>query len=98
MSRSVSFLRDAGDEFGQAVDWYDQQRAGYGVTFSDAVQNVLDRIAPQPDFYPIVYGDVRERRTSGFPYYVYYREEVGCIVVVGVVHAARDPAVWQRRV
>src|SRR5918911_360692 len=48
----------------------------------------------QPDRYPIVSGDVREAPVSRFPYCIYYRVKPDRAVVIGVVHTARDPAVW----
>jgi plasmid stabilization system protein ParE len=71
--------------------------AGLGAAFTAAVQQVLDRVAAQPDFYPQVYGDVREALVPGFPYCIYYREESRRVLVLSVFHTARDPPVWQSR-
>jgi toxin ParE1/3/4 len=64
---------------------------------SSAVEDVLNRVAAQPDLYAQVYRGVREALISGFPYCVYYREEAGQVFVLSVFHTARDPAVWQGR-
>jgi toxin ParE1/3/4 len=97
MTLPIVFRRAARVEFDDAADWYEQRRAGLGTAFTAAVQQVLDRLAAQPAFYPQVYGDVREALVCGFPYCVYYREEPGQIVVLSVFHTARNPAVWQGR-
>lgn len=97
MSLPVGFRRAARAEFDDAVDWYEQRRAGLGAAFTAAVQRVLDQIASQPDLYPQVYQDVREALVSGYPYCVYYREEPGQVVVLSVYHTARDPSIWQGR-
>jgi toxin ParE1/3/4 len=93
----VVFRRPARAEFDDAADWYDRQRPGLGPAFTASVQQVLGRVASQPDFYPAVWGDVREAAVRGFPYCVYYREESGFVLVLSVFHTARDPIVWQSR-
>jgi toxin ParE1/3/4 len=98
MSLPVAFRRAARSEFDDAADWYEQRRAGLGPAFTGAVQRVLDRIADQPDCYPVVWAGVREALVAGFPYAVYYREESGQVVVFSVLHTSRDPTVWQSRV
>src|SRR5262249_12976549 len=67
MSLPVVFRRLARAEFDDAADWYEQRRAGLGAAFTAAVQQVLDQIAGQPDFYPQVYQDVRGGAGAGLP-------------------------------
>ncbi len=98
MSLPVVFRRLARTEFDDAADWYEQRRAGLGAAFPAAVQQVPDQIAAQPNFYAQVYQDVCEAMVFGFPYYIYYREEPGQIVILSVFHSARDPSIWQGRV
>ena len=71
---------------------------GWGPRFVMAVQGVLDRIVNQPDFYPLVEGDVREARVRRFPYSGYYRRDASQILVLAVFHTSRDPSGWLRRV
>lgn len=97
MSLPIAFRRVARTEFDAAADWYEQRRSGLGVRFTAAVQRVLDRIVAQPDFYPLVWNDVREALVHDFPYCVYYRAKPGQVLVLAVFHTARNPAVWQRR-
>jgi toxin ParE1/3/4 len=93
----VVFRRAARAEFDDAADWYEARQAGLGARFTAAVQQVLDRVAAQPDRYPQVYGGVREAIVPRFPYCVYYRDEPGQVLVLSVFHTARDPSVWQGR-
>lgn len=95
MSLPIVFRRVARVEFDDAANWYEQRRAGLGAAFTTAVEEVMGRIADQPQFYPVAMEDVREAMVSGFPYCVYYREEAGQILVLAVVHASRDPSIWQ---
>jgi toxin ParE1/3/4 len=98
VSLPIVFRPVARHEFDEAADWYEQRRAGLGEAFTAAVRKVLDRIAEQPDCYPMVFEDIREALISGFPYCVYYRAEVAHIFVLAIFHTARNPSVWQKRV
>ena len=78
-------------------DWYDQKRAGLGQDVLDDISFCFDEIKTNPKRYPIVYADIREGVASQFPYCVYYRTLKTRTVIIGVIHTARDPAVWQSR-
>jgi plasmid stabilization system protein ParE len=84
-------------EFDKAADWYDQQRPGLGVELIEEVNRVFDNIRANPQRYAVVHKDVQEALVRRFPYAVYYRTEQDRIVVLGIIHTARNPAVWQRR-
>jgi hypothetical protein len=55
-------------------------------------------IRERPLVYQIVEGDVRRPLTRRFPYGVFFPTEPRRIVVLAVLHTARDPRVWQSRV
>jgi plasmid stabilization system protein ParE len=98
MSWPILFRRVARGEFDDAVDWYEQRRAGLGARFVAAVQHVLDEAAANPQRYPNVFHGVREGAVQAFPYCVYYRVEGGQLVVHAVFHTSRDPVLWRSRV
>jgi len=80
-----------------ARGWYERQRAGLGMAFLLCVEEVLERIDRTPEFYAVVYRDVRRAFTRRFPYAVYYRIEGYEVVVLGILHTRRDPREWQSR-
>jgi plasmid stabilization system protein ParE len=84
--------------FDDAIDWYEQRRAGLGLRFAAAVQNVFDDAAANPKRFAEAVPGVREAAVRGFPYCVYYKEEPARLVVIAVFHTSRDPVVWQARV
>jgi plasmid stabilization system protein ParE len=98
MSLPVVLIPEARDEFDEAFDWYERQKMGLGITFSDHVQRVYDRISATPEMYRIVRQDVRKAGVKRFPYSIYYRDEPTRIVVLAVFHGRRDPRVWQARI
>jgi toxin ParE1/3/4 len=97
MSRSLVLRSVAKFEFDEATDWYEQRRVGLGAKFVAQVQRVLDRISEFPESYPIVHGDIHETLVKRFPYAVYYRAEPTQVVVLAIIHTARNPATGQRR-
>jgi plasmid stabilization system protein ParE len=50
-----------------------------------------------PELFPVLSRDVRRVLVNRFPYGIYYRIESEEIIVFAVMHAARDPRVWQTR-
>ncbi|HEV2949136.1 MAG TPA: type II toxin-antitoxin system RelE/ParE family toxin [Gemmataceae bacterium] len=97
MSLPLVWRSPAHTEFEEAALWYETKRADLGVDFVNEVQLVLDKIARQPDRYPLAFADIREAPVSRFPYCVYYRVKPDWIVVLAIFHSARDPRVWQSR-
>lgn len=97
MSRTLVLRRVARREFDEAVDWYDQQRAGLGSEFIEEVNRVFEGLCAHPERFAVVHEDLREALVRRFPYAVYYRVEPDQVVVVAVIHTSRDPAAWQSR-
>lgn len=78
--------------------WYERQREGLGAAFLLCVEEVLERIGRTPEMYIVVYRDIRRALTRRFPYAVYYYIAGNEVVVLGILHARRDPREWQSRV
>lgn len=77
--------------------WYESERKGLGKVFREALRQSIQYIRQAPLASPVVYKDLRRVLVDRFPYAVFYRVESGAIVVVGVFHGHRDPAVWLQR-
>jgi plasmid stabilization system protein ParE len=97
MSLTVVIRPKARADFDEAFDWYESQRAGLGVEFSNRVQTVIDSIAVMPELPAPVYRDVRRAMVRPFPYSVIYRIRGMRIIVLAVFHNKRDPNVWKSR-
>ena len=97
MSRIV--LRPAAEtDLLQACDWYGRERPELADAFVDSFEAVLARIAVMPELYAIALNSIRWCKLRRFPYLVYYRVLSDRIEVIGVLHASRDPQMWQKRV
>lgn len=94
MSLPVVYRRKVGRDLANGRAWYDGQRAGLGEEFLAAVDAVFETIERFPDIFARVHGEVRRAVVSRFPYAVFYRIEPERIVVLAVLHTARDPRLW----
>jgi plasmid stabilization system protein ParE len=64
--------------------------------FAAELERTYAAIREYPQMYPVVYENFRRALLRRFPYSVFYVVEQS-IVVVGVVHQARDESTWKRR-
>lgn len=94
MALPAVYRRKVGRDLAGAYKWYEDQRAGLGEEFLGAVGASFDAIQEFPEMFACVHGEVRRAVVSRFPYAVFYRFEPNCIVVLAVLHMARDPKLW----
>ena len=81
---------------GRAYGWHEEQRTGLGEEFLADVVRSFDAIEQFPEMFARVYGEVRRAILSRFSYAVFYRVDPGQVVVLTVLHTARDPKLWPR--
>lgn len=77
--------------------WYETERSGLGEEFIGELRACYERIMRYPLGYQDLDDGIRRALVRRFPYCVYFAVEGDAIVVLAVLHAGRDPAVWQRR-
>jgi plasmid stabilization system protein ParE len=97
MSRPVVFRPQAEQELLDAERWYEERRPGLGGQFRVALDEVLARVRDTPLSFPKIHGDKRRALVPRFPYGLYFALVRDQVVVVGIVHGHRDPAVWTSR-
>jgi len=91
-------LTDAAErEVNSAALWYEREATGLGRQFLDAVGAMVERIADNPQQFPLVHREQRRALLKRFPYALYFRVETRSVVVVGCFHGHRNPRVWQSR-
>jgi toxin ParE1/3/4 len=79
-------------------DWYELEEPELGFEFPEELRAVFLRILESPLGYKELRSSIRRALTRRFPYAVYFLIENNIIVVVAVLHTARDPAEWQLRI
>jgi plasmid stabilization system protein ParE len=94
MALPVVYRRKVGRDLAGAYGWYEDQRAGLGEEFLAAVDATFDAIERIPEIFRRVHGEVRRANVSRFPYAVFYRIDPKSVVVLTVLHTARDPKLW----
>ena len=83
-----------GKDLAGGYRWYEEQSAGLGEEFLAAVDASFDEIEQFPEMFAYVRGKVRRAIINRFPYAVFYHVEPKQIVVLAVLHTARDPRLW----
>jgi toxin ParE1/3/4 len=73
MTPRFVFRPEARRDLFDARDWYEEQRAGLGDAFANAIATGLDGIAAHPLAFPEVLPTVRRHVLGRFPFGIFYR-------------------------
>ncbi len=93
----VWFLPSAVVDVRTAWAWYEEERAGLGDEFVAAVEAAVDRLLDSPLASPVVFRDARRFLPERFLYCLFYRVVGDGVVVIALLHAARDADVPEGR-
>jgi plasmid stabilization system protein ParE len=94
MALPLVYRRKVGRDLAGGFGYYEGQIQGVGEQFLSAVDSAFDAIERYPEMFARVHGEVRRALVSRFPYAVFYRVESRRVVVLAVLHTARDPKLW----
>lgn len=94
MALPVVYRRKVGRDLASVFGHYEGQTEGLGEQFLSAVDSAFDAIERYPEMFTRVHGEVRRALVSRFPYAIFYRVESKRVVVLTVLHTARDPKLW----
>ena len=97
MKKALILHPDAERDLVDAYGWYEARVTGLGSEFLLSIDAALSSIQRTPKMYPFVYKNVRRALIRRFPYGIFYVIEEDRIVVLGILHARRDPKTWQDR-
>ena len=89
--------KEAEQDIASAYQWYEEQRSYLGKAFIAEIENQLHKLEKKPELYSLLAGKVRRALCKKFPYSIYFICKGSDIVVIGVLHQRRNPAVWQMR-
>ena len=81
-----------------AFVWYEREEPGLGFHFLDELHAAYVKILDHPFGYQDLRAGIRRVLTRRFPCCIYFSVEADAIVVLAVLHSARDPEAWQRRI
>lgn len=94
MALPVVYRSKVGRDLASAFDHYERQVEGLGEQFLAAINSTFDAIERYPEMFASVHRGARRALVVRFPYAVFYRIETRRIVVLTVLHTARDPRLW----
>ena len=90
MKSKVAFHPLVEADAADAAEWYERQQAELGAVF---VAEYRDRLRHLPDealLYAVRFQDIRRVNLPRFPYGIFYYLVDDGVVVLGVLHGARD--------
>lgn len=94
MPLPVAYRPKVGRDLANGFQYYEGRAQGLGEQFLSAVNSAFNAIERYPEMFARVHGQVRRALISRFPYAVFYRVEPLRVVVLTVLHTARDPKLW----
>ena len=97
MTRTLIVRAEGEADLAAAKLWYEEQHDGLGARFLAEVDATFRRIEANPMAFGYVRGKLRRALVQRFPFGVFYVLTEQNIVVVAVLHAARDPRLWGKR-
>ena len=97
MAKRLVVHNDAKLDALEAEAWYDAREPDIGARFVRSLQAVFESIVRAPESFEYAVRDYRRAQLKGIPYAVYFRETADDITVYCIVHHARHPFTWQRR-
>jgi plasmid stabilization system protein ParE len=97
VTRRVVFRQPAIAEINAAAAWYEDQRKGLGLEFTNAVSISVELIKKNPLQYQRVFKDRRRAVVARFRFNLIYFVAADEVVVVACLHGHRDPRRWMDR-
>ena len=74
----------------EAHRWYEGKENGLGRRFNQELRSILLRLPKDALIYATRFDDIRRVNLPSFPYGVFYFVDESKVVVLGVLHGARD--------
>ena len=90
--KALRILPEVAADVAEAAHWYDEGGyLGLGDRFVAAFHACVGHLQERGEIYRVVYSGFRRVLLRPFPYALYYRYRGEVLVVVLVVHGARNP-------
>ena len=100
MNWRVEIRPNVEEDVAEAASWYDSRQPGLGADFVEQIIQVWDSLGQNPFLNARKDSpkNIRWRYPDRFPYRVIYEinEADRTVIVLGVLHAARDDRHWQK--
>jgi plasmid stabilization system protein ParE len=97
LTYSLSIRKEAEADIAEAYQYYESCRENLGSDFILCIEESISRIKKNPRQYKIIYKNVHRALVRRFPYGIYYILKDDRIIILGVLHARKNPKHWQTR-
>jgi plasmid stabilization system protein ParE len=97
MKQKLILRQEAEQDLAMAHAWHNEKVPGLGAEFLAVVERTLESIQDNPARFPLIYRELRRALIRRFPYGVFFVCDSRRITVLAVMHTAREPGKWQRR-
>ena len=99
MSFRVLFRPEAEVDIADSTTWYEDQRAGLGREFVEAIFHAVDALSVNPLLTSRRHRrrDIRWVFPDRFPYRIIYEVANDKVLIISVLHAARHDRHWRER-
>ena len=96
---AIIFHKLAYKEFEEAYSWYGLQKPGLEERFEHAIDETLEKIAANPQYFGYIKKPFREAVVKVFPYVIVFtiRTKENAVVISSIFHTSRDPKYKYRR-
>ena len=96
MTHTVIVCSAAEADIAAATLWYERQSEGLGAQFLDSIQDAIHRANLLPRAHLLLRRkpEIRRILTTGFPYRIFFIVEHDRLVVIRVLHGARQLEPW----
>ena len=91
MTYALRFLHEVEEDVIAGYGWYEDKVPGLGEEFLRVFYSCSGEVSRNPMLYPGVHREFRRCLLRRFPYAIYFKVEADEVIVLGLVHCARDP-------
>ncbi|MBK1814701.1 type II toxin-antitoxin system RelE/ParE family toxin [Luteolibacter yonseiensis] len=91
MLKAIELTVGADSDSDAAYEWYERQEQGAGRYFDRQLLHLLENIRMRPFSFPTSHAVFRKALMRKFPYAVYFQIFDEKIVVIAIIHGARNP-------
>ena len=86
----IEFHPQVEADLAESAEWYERQQRGLGHRFLDCAREAFRRLPRSSQLYSVRFADIRRLNLQGFPHGIFYFVSKRKIVVLSVMHGARD--------
>jgi len=94
---NLRIIPEVVDDIELAKQWYNGKRSGLGDKLVNEVESAIRTIQNNPLQFQKKYKDLRQARTSRFPYLISYLIDKLEIIILSVLHGSRNPKEFIKR-